>query len=151
MAVQDDLIAHFDRGLQQLRQELEAYPDEKLLWMTEGHIANSAGNLCFHLIGNLNHFIGAALGETGYLRDRPREFAITDVPRDTLIKYIEQTRRMIWQALRPIGELTARYPEGFREESQTVGSMLFRLLGHLYYHVGQINYHRRLLTAPKTN
>jgi hypothetical protein len=150
MAIQDDLITHFDRGLRRLRQEIESYPNEETLWSQAGEINNSAGNLCFHLVGNLNHFIGAGIGKTGYMRDRPREFQITAVPREALIKYVEQTRRMIWQVLRKLNDLDRPYPDDFRVESKTVGEELFRLLAHLHYHLGQINYHRRLLaTHPK--
>ena len=148
--MQDELITQFDRGIRRIREELEAYPKEEMLWQTAGEINNSAGNLAFHLVGNLNHFIGAAIGDTGYMRDRPREFNITDVPRAALIKYLEQTRRMIWQVLRQVDDFSAPYPDKFRPESAVISQELFRLLTHLYYHLGQINYHRRLITATST-
>lgn len=147
MPIHDDLIAQFDRGLRKVKEEIDAYPDDQSMWVVDGDINNSAGNLCFHLVGNLNHFIGAGMGKTGYMRDRPREFNITGVPREALSKYIEQTRRMIWQVLRQLPDLEAPYDHTYRAESKTVGEELFRLLGHLYYHLGQINYHRRLLVS----
>lgn len=148
--MQDEFITQFDRGIRRIREELEAYPEENLLWQTAGEIDNPAGNLAFHLVGNLNHYIGAAIGDTGYMRDRPREFNITEVPREALIKYLEQTRRMIWQVLRRVEDFSAPYPEAFRPEAGAISQELFRLLTHLYYHLGQINYHRRLIGAATT-
>ncbi|NRB61829.1 MAG: DinB family protein [Saprospiraceae bacterium] len=147
MAIHEELIRQFDRGLEQVKAEIMAYPSEGALWIINGDIQNSAGNLCFHLVGNLNHFIGAGIGKTGYMRDRPREFQIRDVPRDALLKYIEQTQSMIAQVLSQLPDLNQPYDKFYRKANRTIQEELFHLLGHLQYHLGQINYHRRLLTS----
>ncbi len=69
------------RELLKLRTEIESYQDESNLWRIEKNIANSAGNLCLHLVGNLNAYIGATLGQTGYVRDRDAEFTLKNIPR----------------------------------------------------------------------
>ena len=142
-----DSLPYFEQYLQQLRTELEAYPSEDTLWLQPEGISNTAGNLAYHLLGNLNHFIGTALGRTGYVRDRELEFSIKHVARTELLAWLAETEQMVADTLSTIDDFDAPYPAGYRTEPSTIGGQLYRLLTHLAYHVGQINYHRRLLTA----
>jgi hypothetical protein len=71
----------FERDLAKLSLEIETYQHEPALWRTAPGISNSAGNLCLHLLGNLNTYIGAGLAHTGYVRNRDWEFAAPYVPR----------------------------------------------------------------------
>lgn len=137
----------FDRDLAKLQVELEAYSDEALLWKTDAGIANSAGNLSLHLVGNLNAFIGAVLGNTGYVRDREAEFSRRGVPRVTLLEMIDQTRAMIPTTLDTLtaNRLEATFPVKVFQQETSTGYMLVHLATHLAYHLGQVNYHRRLL------
>ncbi len=137
----------FERDLRQLKQEISLYNQESDLWVVEKEIANSAGNLCLHLIGNLNHFIGAVLGHTGYVRDRDNEFAAKDVPREQLLRQIEETIDVVTDALRglPDAHFEQDFPVEKRGQIVKTDFMLLHLLGHLSYHLGQINYHRRLV------
>ena len=82
----DNFIIFFQRHLNSLKEEINAYPNEESLWKVEGEIINSAGVLACHLVGNLNHFIGHVLGNTGYVRDRRLEFSIRDLPRAEIIQ-----------------------------------------------------------------
>ncbi|HCX22935.1 MAG TPA: DinB superfamily protein, partial [Cytophagales bacterium] len=70
-----ELAELFTRDLNRLIKELEQYPNEEQLWVVTEGINNSAGTLTLHLIGNLNHFFGAILGNTGYIRNREAEFS----------------------------------------------------------------------------
>ncbi len=144
------LTTLFERDLDKLRAEIEAYQDEANLWRTEAGIANSAGNLCLHLVGNLNAFIGAVLGGTGYIRDREAEFARKGVPRESLLGMIDQTRALIAPALSRVSatQLEATYPIKVFQQETSTGYMLMHLATHLAYHLGQVNYHRRLLDTP---
>lgn len=135
----------FHEYLDKLVENLKAYPDEESLWLCPPGITNSAGNLAIHLMGNLNHFIGAAIGETGYRRNRPLEFAIKEIPRDEIIRWVEKTRTMLQDVISQVESPYQPYPEGFRDYEGTVSLELSRLLAHFAYHIGQINYHRRLL------
>lgn len=139
----------FARELGRLHTEIAAYPDEAQLWLLAPGIANSAGNLCLHLIGNLNHFIGAEFGKTGYVRDRPLEFAAKDVPRAELLARIEATKAVVAEAFAGLSEddLARHAPFMKAGEDVSAATLLVHLLGHLNYHLGQINYHRRLLAA----
>lgn len=140
---------YFNQYFDQLRQDIEAYSDEQQLWLCPPGISNSAGNLCTHLIGNLHHFIGHGLGDTGYVRNRPLEFSIKDVPRADLLQQIETTREMVQSVISSLLDLEAPYPKRLRDGHHgqySIHKELVRLSMHLAYHVGQVNYHRRLLT-----
>lgn len=135
------------RDLERLKQEIERYADESNLWVISGEINNSAGNLALHLCGNLQHFIGATLGNSGYIRHRDDEFNLKNVPRTQIVDEIETTKQAIVDALTNFDEslMARQYPiKVFSEPSSNI-SFLMHLSGHLNYHLGQINYHRRLL------
>lgn len=135
------------RDLEKLKSELELYQNEANIWKVDKHIANTAGNLCLHLVGNLNTYIGAILGNTGYVRDRDAEFALKNIPRQELIQKIEATLIMINTVLPGIDEkiLKTEYPMLVLKEKTTTEYFLVHLAVHLGYHLGQVNYHRRLL------
>ena len=137
----------FSRDINKLIEEITLYKDEGNLWRTEKEITNSAGNLCLHLVGNLKSFIGAVIGETGYVRNRPEEFAAKNVPREVLIKDLNEVITIVQQSLQqlPIENLDKEYPMQVFDKPLTYEQFLLHLYGHLSYHLGQINYHRRLL------
>ncbi len=141
------LIEIFDRDLNKLITEINLYKDEERLWIIKDGIGNSAGNLCLHLIGNLNHFIGAILGNTGYVREREKEFSLKNIPRKELIQSIENTITVIKESLSKltVTDFEKLFPLEVFGKPLTTGFMLLHLTTHLAYHLGQINYHRRLL------
>lgn len=146
--LKESLKSIFTRELNKLKSEIEQYKNEQNLWLIEKSVANSAGNLCLHLIGNLNTYIGAELGKTGYVRDRPLEFSLKNVPKPELISKIELTILVVNAALDALtdSDLETDYPLiKVVEGGSSIGFMLIHLAGHLSYHLGQINYHRRLL------
>jgi uncharacterized damage-inducible protein DinB len=137
----------FQRDLEKLKQEIIAYNNESNLWRIEKGIANSAGNLCLHLVGNLNTYIGAELGKTGYVRDRDLEFSQKNIPRDQLVQMIESTITVVANGLNKLKkeDLEKEYPLLVFKEKTSTGFFLIHLAVHLSYHLGQVNYHRRLL------
>jgi hypothetical protein len=140
------------RDLDALRREVEAFPSESELWMKVPGISNSAGTLVLHLAGNLQHFFGARLAETGYVRDRAGEFSRRDVPRADLLREIEAARAAVragLERLRP-AQLTAEYPETIAGSRVATGEYLLHLATHFAYHLGQIDYLRRMLTRSET-
>ncbi|MDI1304515.1 MAG: DUF1572 family protein [bacterium] len=143
----ETLKSLFDRDLNKLKSEIELYQNESEIWHIQKGIANSAGNLCLHLIGNLNTYIGAEFGKTGYIRNRPLEFSLKNVPRAELINKIEETIVIVNNALNNVSEeeLKKEYPLLVFETKTSTEFMLIHLTTHLAYHLGQINYHRRLL------
>ncbi|TDX11363.1 DinB family protein [Flavobacterium sp. S87F.05.LMB.W.Kidney.N] len=137
----------FNRDLNKLKFEIESYEYENQMWTVNNDISNSGSNLCLHLIGNLNTYIGAEIGKTGYIRNRPLEFSLKDIPKSELIQKIEDTIIVVNNAFEVLTEedLNAIYPQIVFEKEMTTGFFLVHLATHLAYHLGQINYHRRLL------
>lgn len=137
----------FARDLNRLKEEITAYKNENNIWCVEKEIANSAGNLCLHLIGNLNTYIGAELGKIHYVRNRALEFSQKGTPRAELIAKIEETTAVVDVALSQLTELDIKneYPILVFDKKTSTEFFLMHLTTHLAYHLGQVNYHRRLL------
>ena len=137
----------FNRDLNKLRQEIELFKNENNIWKVEHDIKNSAGNLCLHLVGNLNAFIGKAIGKIDYVRNRESEFSLKNVPREELLDKIDKTMQVVNLSLSNMDEniLNEEFPILVFEKKTSVEYMLIHLSTHLSYHLGQINYHRRLL------
>lgn len=140
-------IEFFERDLTALEKEIISYSDERNLWIVTKGIKNSAGNLCLHLIGNLNHFIGATLGKTSYVRDRDKEFSTQGVSRTEIMSNLEKTKQMVINTLTKLSaeQYNSLFPIEFLGKNLMTDQMLLQLSIHLNYHLGQINYHRRLL------
>lgn len=145
----ESLIVLFNRDLNTLKSEIESYTDETTLWKVEHSIKNSAGNLCLHLIGNLKTYIGNGLTKSEYIRNRDFEFSAKFVPRTEILQQIEETRQMVYQGLNNLTEaqLTEDFPIIIWEKETEMVYTLIHLHSHLNYHLGQINYHRRLLSS----
>ncbi|MBI1770537.1 MAG: DUF1572 family protein [Bacteroidetes bacterium] len=139
----------FIKDLEKLKEEISLYKDELSLWKVEKEITNSAGNLCLHLVGNLKHFIGATMGKTDYVRNRDQEFSLKNVPQKELVRMVEETIDVVGNVLSNVKDeqLKEEYPLLVFKEKTSKGYFLFHLVGHLGYHLGQINYHRRLVVV----
>ena len=137
----------FERDLRKLIDEINLYKDEDKLWEIKDGISNSAGNLCLHIIGNLNHFIGATLGHTGYVRHRDDEFALKNIPRQDLLINIGITILIVKDVFADLKEeeFEKDFPLQVFGRPEKTGFMMVHLAAHLSYHLGQINYHRRLI------
>lgn len=145
--ITESLQSLYTRNLNKLKTEIESYQNEESLWKIDKNILNSGGNLCLHLVGNLKHFFGAILGNSGYIRNREEEFSLKNIPRTELIQQIEETLNVVIATLNQLSEedLGKEYPVEPLGYTMTTEYFLIHLFGHLSYHLGQINYHRRLL------
>lgn len=137
----------FNRDLNRLYNEIQLYKNENAIWKTEKQIANSGGNLCLHLIGNLNTYIGKEIGNTKYIRNRELEFSLKNISRAELLEKIKSTIDIVNASLDKLDDklLESEYPVLVFEEKTSTGFLLIHLTTHLTYHLGQINYHRRLM------
>ena len=137
------------RDLHALRREVEAYPDEDMPWATREGLPNAGGNLVLHLCGGLRHFVGAMLGKSGYVRDRPREFAATGLKRVELLAEIAEAESVVSTVIPALSsaDLGASFPEKLGGATVETADFLLHLCAHLGYHLGQIDYHRRLVTG----
>ena len=145
--VKDTLMELFERDIQKQKTKKKKKKKKDNLWVIKEGISNSAGNLCLHLVGNLNHFIGATLGNSGYVRHREDEFSLKNIPRQDLIMNIENCVLILNNTFSRLTEeeLEKDFPLEKHGTIVTTTHMMLHLLGHLNYHLGQINYHRRLL------
>lgn len=142
-----ELSKILDRELLKLQTEIELFKNEENLWKVSGTVINSAGNLALHLVGNLNTYIGKNIGQTNYIRNREAEFNLKEVKRTELIREISETREIVRSSLEKIRDssLDKLYPENVLGYEMTYGYFLVHLASHLSYHLGQINYIRRIL------
>lgn len=144
-----DLSRLINRELTALRDELLAYPDETSMWEVPKGLPNSGGNLALHLVGNLRFFIGTQFGATGFVRDRDGEFGRKGVPRAEILHSIETTADEVTRALATLdaAQLAKPFPVEVGGHRIQTGLFLQHLASHLAYHLGQIDYHRRVVTG----
>jgi hypothetical protein len=137
------------RELSAFSRELDLFEDESLIWSTVPGIANSAGNLTLHVCGNLQHFVGAILGGTGYVRDRELEFSARGIGRAELHANLARTSDVVRTVLPRLSgkNFTTDFPELPGGLRVPVGLFLLHLSTHLAFHLGQAGYLRRLLTG----
>ena len=142
------LLELFERDLNNLNKEINLYSDETKLWVLKDGVTNSAGNLTLHLIGNLNHFFGATLDKNSFVRDRDSEFTLKNVSREDLNARIDEALAVVKQTLTHLSDadFAKDYPLTFQEKTVKTDFFLVHLATHLTYHLGQINYHRRLIS-----
>ena len=137
------------RELASFSTELDLFPDERLVWTTAPGVTNPAGTLALHVAGNLQYYVGAVLGGTGYVRDRDREFGARNVPRSELSGGLRRTSTVVGETLSalPNESLALEYPDVLGGVRVPTGLFLLHLEAHLAHHLGQAGYLRRLLTG----
>jgi uncharacterized damage-inducible protein DinB len=147
--MQTSLLLLFQRDIQKLHHEIELYKDESKIWEILDGTSNSGGNLTLHLVGNLNTYIGKNLGNTGYIRNREAEFSSKNIPKETLLKAILDVKDVVSNVLQNLTDKQMKgiYAEEVLGYEMTTEYFLIHLHGHLTYHTGQINYHRRLIES----
>ena len=147
----NDLARLFARDLNKVAKQIQAFKEESQLWMVLPGIANSAGNLVLHLEGNLREYVGRQLGGIDYTRNRPREFENIPIPASDLLKRVENVTSIVPPVIESLKEpqLLALFPENVLGSEMTTHFFLIHLHGHLNYHLGQIDYIRRILSDGK--
>jgi hypothetical protein len=140
----DTLANFYEKDIRKLIEEVNLFKNEEDLWITQGDVKNSAGNLVLHIVGGTSYLIGTALAQTGYVRHRDLEFTRKGVAREELIAQLEALIPMIAKALNT-QSLEGEYPNLFDNMKVSNGYVFIRLLAHLDYHLGQVNYLRRML------
>jgi hypothetical protein len=139
----------FIKNLTSLKEEISSYKNESDIWKLAGGISNTPGNLCLHLCGNLQHYIGALIGKSGYVRNRDAEFSKKNASLHDLLLEINITEEIITSVFDALDEKDLSKPfsdKTFGENSSNANAVL-QCAVHFTYHLGQINYHRRILSA----
>jgi hypothetical protein len=144
-----DISRLINRELASLSDELLAYPNEADMWTLPAGLPNSAGNLALHLVGNLRFFIGTQFGATGFVRDRDSEFSNKNIPRAQIIHDIQLAADEVTRALATLDPALLDKPFPVEVGGHKIQTALFlqHLASHLAYHLGQIDYHRRVVTG----
>lgn len=149
-ALRDNVLRMLHRELAAVQREVEAYPDDESLWQVAPGISNSGGNLALHLAGNLRHFVGAVLGNSDFKRDRDSEFSARGISRERVSREIADAKEQVVRALRDLDpmRLDADFPTPVGPGVMLrTDVMLLHLSVHAGYHLGQIDYHRRMISG----
>jgi len=150
----DPVTAHLHtllrRDLDAFKAEIAALPDEAALWHKPAGIPNAAGNLALHVSGNLQHFIGGILGGNGYVRNREQEFAQRSGERAGILQELARARSAVESVLPGLGAeaLAKDFPVAIDGVHLPTGVFLMRMTVHLAYHLGQVNFLRRMMGTP---
>jgi len=141
------LATFYERDIRKLIEEVNLFSNEDNLWRTHGSVKNTSGNLVLHIMGGLNYLIGTQLAQTGYVRNRDQEFTSKGVKKEYLIAGLEELIPMINKTLNAFTQedMEAEYPLIFDDMKVSNSYVLLQLLLHLNYHLGQVNYLRRML------
>jgi len=137
------------RELRAARRMVEAYPDDAGPWTERPGLPNVGGTLVLHIAGNLQYFFGTVLGGTSYRRDRDAEFARRGVPRAELLAELDAAIAVVDRVLATLtpAVLDADYPVPILGRVVHTRDYLVHLAMHLAYHLGQLDYHRRVVTG----
>lgn len=142
----EELLALFRRDLGELRREVLAFEQDERLFKAPPGVPNPVGSLALHLAGNLQHHVGATLGETGYVRDRPAEFSRRCSAAEILAE-IDAALADIESILPELtaARLSSPFPVEIEGRMIPTRIFLWRLAVHLAYHLGQAVTVRRAL------
>ncbi|MFY0685635.1 MAG: DinB family protein [Cyclobacteriaceae bacterium] len=138
----------FVRDLNKVKSEIESITNESDLWRTKPGITNPAGNLALHIAGNLQHFIGHILGNSNYQRNREREFNNHEVAKSQILSELDDAIAAINDTIPTVdtNQWAKDFPVDVFGKPMSTEAFVLHLLTHLNYHLGQINYIRRILT-----
>jgi hypothetical protein len=144
-----DLSVLLVREVEGVRREIELFSDDASLWRTLPGVTNSAGNLAMHLAGNLQHYVGAVLGGTGYVRNRDAEFSRRSGSKAEILAELDAAIKAVRGVLPglPADRIDAPYPELVNGSPIRTGLFLCHLATHAAFHLGQLGYLRRVLTG----
>lgn len=146
-SVNNSVMQILERDLNKVINEIQLFENDKKMWVIAGSINNSAGNLALHIAGAVNHFIGKVLGNNNYVRTREKEFSEKNLPKELVIMNLKQAIETAKKVLPLISEQDMRneFPEKLGGVTMTIEFFLIHLISHINYHLGQVNYHRRVL------
>lgn len=142
-----DFALALARELAAIRAEVLAYPDDQSVWDMPSGAPNSGGTLVLHVCGNLRSNVGAGLGDSGYVRDRDAEFSTRGTSRAQLVALVDITATEVAAALDSLPPERLAGTMTVAKATLPVRRGLLHLATHLAYHLGQLDFHRRLVTG----
>lgn len=153
MTLAADLTRLLLRELAAFEREIDLFPDDETLWAVVPGIANPAGTLALHIAGNLQYFVGAVLGGTGYVRNREAEFSARGLTRDGVRAELRAATTAVRHALPGLTDEALRQPYPAAPGGLAVRTdlWLMHLVAHTAFHLGQAGYLRRCVTQDTTS
>jgi len=147
MSTPKELATLFRRDLAKLIQHIEGFPNDESLWKVLPGVSNPAGNLALHVQGNLREYVGRQLGQISYVRNRELEFNARGLSRREVCAQLTELMHSIPLVIENLSEehLDKEYPEVVLKTATSTREFLIHLYGHLNWHLGQVNYLRRIL------
>ena len=123
-------------------RELAAPLSEEQFWAKPFPFGNSFGHLVLHLTGNLNYYIGAQIAQTGYARDRPKEFTDAAPPSkaETLKKFDEAIAMVVHTIQSQSAENWTKPYAATGSDAKDRFDMALQCATHLHHHIGQMMY-----------
>jgi len=150
MNIQQSIAALLQRDLAGFEREIALFPDDEMLWRTMPGMLNSAGNLALHVAGNLQHFVGAVLGGSAYVRDEDGEFSRRSGSKGEIVEQLQKAAVAVRIVVPNLSDeiLQRDFPEVLipNRRIQTL-RFLLHLSAHASFHLGQAGYLRRGLTG----
>jgi hypothetical protein len=142
------LIDLYGKELDKLKNEINAYESDELIWKSVEGAPVTGGNLCLYIAGNLQHNIGAMIGDSGYIRNKEAELKAKNVSRERLMEEIENTRQIVVDTLEQVSksELLKEFPTKDFEEPVTTEYYLVHLLNNVGFNLGQMHMHRKVVS-----
>lgn len=145
--VGEGLAAYYEYVAAHLHKWVDPVSNEQF-WRKAFPYGNSIGHLVLHVTGNLNYYIGARVAETGYVRDRDREFKEKEPPsKEEALRAFDGTIAMVVATIRK--QTTADWGKAYTAEREPEAKNRFQIFvrcaGHAYHHVGQMVYLSREL------
>jgi hypothetical protein len=135
------LVDRYSANAAQIR-ELAAPLTNEQFWKKPFHFGNSFGHLVLHLTGNLNYYLGAQIAQTGYVRDRPREFNDPAPPsKDEALQRFDEALTIALRTVRnqSVGEWSAAYAAK-GSDCATRLAIILQCAAHMQHHIGQMIY-----------
>src|SRR5882757_7880279 len=142
-----DLAAYYEMVRESVHKWADDLTNEQL-WRKPYPYGNSVGHLILHVTGNLNYYIGARVAETGYVRDRDREFSDQQPPsKEEALGAFDRTIAMVVATIQKqtASDWGKAYTADREPEAAKRFQIFVRSVGHAYHHVGQIVYLSREL------
>lgn len=151
MNTANELASLFRRDLARLGKQIEGFPDDETLWKIVPGVTNAAGNLALHLEGNLREFVGRQLGQLPYTRNRELEFSAKGVTKQELGTRLAELSEAIPSIVESLSaaQMDQEYPQIVLGIPMSTSEFLIHLYGHLNWHLGQVDYLRRILLEAK--
>jgi len=142
-----DLADYYEMVRAQTHRWVDLLSEEQI-WHAPFAHGNTVGHLLLHMTGNLNYYIGARVAETGYLRDRNREFTEKErKSKQELLRAFDDAIAMVQETLRKQTgqDWLCSYSAELEPDAKERFSIFLRCAGHAYHHVGQLVYLSREL------